>query len=114
MIRRFKQIKGVGTFVGLEGGSHQFEQLTFIFGENGYGKSTICDVFFSLSTNDFHKILWKWVLDVLELAWIDFCSIQDKANHYYNNWISVYFLVNVSSKISSDIFPIENQNWETA
>jgi len=53
MIKRIKAIENVGTFSNFkDGGTIQFEPLTFIYGLNSYGKSTLTDVFRSLSTQD--------------------------------------------------------------
>ena len=52
MLRRIREIKGVGCFVDSSSPAIQFEPLTFIFGENCYGKSTFCDILRSLSERD--------------------------------------------------------------
>jgi wobble nucleotide-excising tRNase len=53
MIKRVKQIKNIGTFSDfLNGSSVQFEKLTFIYGLNTFGKTTLADVFSSLKFND--------------------------------------------------------------
>ncbi|MCX7012656.1 MAG: AAA family ATPase [Candidatus Sumerlaeota bacterium] len=44
MLRRFQRIGAVGCFVDAHPGSVQFERLAFIYGENCYGKSTLCDI----------------------------------------------------------------------
>ncbi len=44
MLRRFQLIKAIGCFGQASAGSVQFERLTFIHGENCYGKSTLCDI----------------------------------------------------------------------
>ncbi|MCK5211724.1 AAA family ATPase [Candidatus Parcubacteria bacterium] len=52
-IRRIKEINNIGTFANFSnGGSTGFEKLTFIYGLNTFGKTTLADIFQSLKTND--------------------------------------------------------------
>ena len=51
MLKRIQEIKCVGCFRDAVPSRVQFERLTFIYGENCYGKSTLCDIFLSLSEN---------------------------------------------------------------
>ena len=52
-IGRIKQIKNIGTFSNFENGaSIGFEKMTFIYGLNTYGKTTLSDIFDSYKTND--------------------------------------------------------------
>jgi len=52
MLKRIIDIKGVGCFRNTRAADLQFESLTFIYGENCYGKSTLCDIFRSISENN--------------------------------------------------------------
>lgn len=52
MIKRINQIQSIGCFKNTRVPSLQFEQLTFIYGDNSFGKSTFCDIFQSLSENE--------------------------------------------------------------
>lgn len=52
-IGRIKEIKNIGTFANFQNGaSLGFEKLTFIYGYNTYGKTTLADIFQSLKLND--------------------------------------------------------------
>ncbi|MFA6076969.1 MAG: AAA family ATPase [Candidatus Paceibacterota bacterium] len=52
-IARIKEIKNIGTFSNFtNGASLGFEKLTFIYGFNTYGKTTLTDIFQSLKDND--------------------------------------------------------------
>lgn len=53
MLEKIVQIKGVGTFADYSAaGDMQFRKLTLIYGENGRGKTTLCDLFRSLQTGE--------------------------------------------------------------
>ena len=53
MIKKIRIIKQVGVFSNFDSGSDkEFDKLTFIYGLNTYGKSTLCDIFKSLSSGD--------------------------------------------------------------
>ena len=52
MIRRFQKICGVGCYANCNAGSIQFEKMTLIYGENCYGKSTLCDIIRSLADDE--------------------------------------------------------------
>jgi wobble nucleotide-excising tRNase len=52
MIKRIQEIKSVGSFQNMTASHLQFEPITIIYGENTYGKSTLCDVLRSLSDNN--------------------------------------------------------------
>lgn len=51
MLIRINQIQSIGCFKSTRAANLQFEQLTFIYGDNSFGKSTLCDIFQSLSEN---------------------------------------------------------------
>jgi len=51
-IKSLKKIAQVGVFSNREEGSKRFEKLTLLYGFNKHGKSTLCDIFNSLSIND--------------------------------------------------------------
>lgn len=52
MIRRINSITDIGCFRSVQLARLQFSPLTFIYGENSNGKSTLCDVFRSLAENN--------------------------------------------------------------
>lgn len=53
MIKRIQNIQNVGSFREFtNGGSIQFEELTFIYGLNAKGKTTLTDILSSLKEND--------------------------------------------------------------
>jgi len=57
-ISRIKEIINIGTFANFtNGGSLGFEKLTFIYGLNTFGKSTLADIFQSLKINNGSIIL---------------------------------------------------------
>ena len=51
MLKRIESIKNIGCFIDNHSPSFQFENLTFIYGDNSYGKTTLCDIFRSLKEN---------------------------------------------------------------
>ena len=56
-IGRIKEIKNIGAFADFKsGGPLGFEKLTFIYGLNTYGKTTLTDIFQSLKQNNQHLI----------------------------------------------------------
>jgi len=52
MLKRINRITNVGCFRNSRASQFQFEPLTFIYGENCNGKSTLCDILRSLSENN--------------------------------------------------------------
>jgi len=52
MIKRIKTISQVGTFSDVNCASFCFDKSTIIYGLNTYGKSTLCDIFQSLSQDN--------------------------------------------------------------
>ena len=52
MLRRFQLIQRVGCFINSHPASVQFEPLSFVYGENCYGKSTLCDIIRSIAENN--------------------------------------------------------------
>lgn len=51
MLKRIKLIEGVGNYIKARSSSYEFNNMNVIYGENRHGKSTLCDIFYSLSTN---------------------------------------------------------------
>lgn len=52
MLRRIKKIEGIGSYQSARAGGIQFSDVNIIYGENRNGKSTLCDIFYSLATNN--------------------------------------------------------------
>jgi len=57
MLIRINQIQSIGCFKNTRAANLQFEQLTFIYGDNSFGKSTLCDIFQSLTENQSSYLL---------------------------------------------------------
>ncbi|MCK4635554.1 MAG: AAA family ATPase [Candidatus Moranbacteria bacterium] len=52
-IKSIKEIKNIGTFTNFtNGSSFRFEKLTFVYGYNTFGKTTLTDIFQSLKDNN--------------------------------------------------------------
>jgi len=49
MLKRIKLIQGIGTFSQSRPSGIELSDVTILYGENRYGKSTLCDIFYSLS-----------------------------------------------------------------
>ncbi|WP_170968532.1 hypothetical protein [Psychromonas sp. SP041] len=48
MLRRIQKIEGIGSYHSARAGDTQFSDVNIIYGENRNGKSTLCDIFYSL------------------------------------------------------------------
>ncbi|HEC61185.1 MAG TPA: hypothetical protein ENI27_02900, partial [bacterium] len=56
MLKRIPEIKNIGRFKSHTSGQAQFNKITFVYGRNTYGKSTLGDLLLSLQTNDISRI----------------------------------------------------------
>jgi wobble nucleotide-excising tRNase len=52
MLQRIKLLQGIGNFSSTRPSRISLSEVTVLYGENRYGKSTLCDVFHSLATDD--------------------------------------------------------------
>ncbi|MFY0670154.1 MAG: AAA family ATPase [Alteromonas stellipolaris] len=52
MLRRILKIEGIGSYQSARAGGSQFSDVNIIYGENRNGKSTLCDIFYSLALNN--------------------------------------------------------------
>ena len=52
MLRRIRKIEGIGSYQSARAGGTQFSTVNIIYGENRNGKSTLCDIFYSLASNN--------------------------------------------------------------
>lgn len=52
MLRRIQKIEGIGSYHSARAGDTQFSKVNIIYGENRNGKSTLCDIFYSLASNN--------------------------------------------------------------
>jgi len=67
LLKRIKRIENVGTFSKFTtGGAIEFEKLTLIFGYNSCGKSTLSDIFRSMSCNNPELVKSRKTVGTLE------------------------------------------------
>lgn len=57
MLERIQLIDNIGNYFQVNAGSIQFQPVNIIYGENRNGKSTLCDIFYSLALNNPQLIL---------------------------------------------------------
>ncbi|MGO4763792.1 AAA family ATPase [Cupriavidus sp. 2KB_3] len=52
MLKRIKEISGVGPYISCKAAAVELKKLTLVYGSNSYGKSTLCDVLRTLEAPD--------------------------------------------------------------
>lgn len=57
MLKRIKLIQGIGSFSKARGSSFELAKVNVVYGENRNGKSTLCDILYSLESNSPELIL---------------------------------------------------------
>jgi len=77
-ISSIKEIKNIGTFANFTNGSSlRFEELTFIYGYNTFGKTTITDILQSLKENDPQKIISRLSIPQIQASQKAVFSIKE-------------------------------------
>lgn len=123
-ITSIKEIKNVGAFANFaNGGSLRFEKLTFIYGLNTFGKTTIADIFQSIKDNN-SGISNRKTIPVLSQSQKIHISVKDsnseqslifQNDNWQNNRISKYLEIFGSEFIHRNLFTglsIERKNKE--
>jgi len=123
-IARIKEIKNIGTFTSFSNGaSLGFEKLTFIYGLNTYGKTTLTEIFQSLKENNSQIIQARETIPHQSGDQKVVFSIKDETENDIkfenNNWspnnISKYIEIFGTDFIHKNIFTgstIERENKE--
>lgn len=100
MIKKIRVVKQVGVFSDFDSGNDkEFDKLTFIYGLNTYGKSTLSDLFKSCTTNNPDFIIKRKTRpeDNIKPQQVVFSSLDDKTRKekdicfQNNNWDSTDF-----------------------
>ena len=87
MIKRIQEIKNVGTFANARPASIELNQLVFIYGPNSQGKTTLCDIFKSLMTNNIDYIIERKTVGQTENQSIVFnCGNKNEVKFDNNVW----------------------------
>jgi len=92
-ISKIKKIQNIGNFKDFQGSQYPFKNLTFIFGENTTGKTTLTDIFRSLQENDPEIIKRrKTIPDSNKQQFVELCLSENQNNQSLkfekDNWLS--------------------------
>ena len=91
MIKKFISIKNVGKLVKCQSaGNVEFRRLSLIFGENGRGKTTLCDILRSLQTGDPDYIGGRTTLGEPDSPEVDIRLEGDNASFKNGAWSARY------------------------
>jgi len=83
-LKRIKKIKSVGLFFDCDFCDTTFPKTTLIYGLNGYGKSTLSDIFRSLSKNDPNVIISKQTIHHTDSPECEMCFSPDSSSKETN------------------------------
>lgn len=72
MLERIHKVKGVGLLHDADGRQHAFQKATFIYADNGRGKSTLASLFRSCSTNNPALVINRRTIDGTNNQEVDF------------------------------------------
>ena len=87
MIEKIISIKNVGKFVDCKAaGDVTFQRLTVLYGENGRGKTTFCDILRSLSTGIGDRIVGRTTLGVTEAPSVKVLTSDGPLKFSNGNW----------------------------
>ena len=123
-IARIKEIKNIGTFASFSnGGSCGFEKLTFIYGLNTYGKTTLTEIFQSFKENNPQIIQERKTIPRQQCQQKVIFSVKDKTESeikfendiWSSNDISKYIEIFSTDFIHKNLFTgltIERKNRE--
>lgn len=109
-LKRIKKIKSIGLFFDCNFADIDFPKMTLIYGLNGYGKSTLSDIFRSLSKNDASIITSKQTIHHENDPECELCFSSDgsskETNIYFKSKCWDNFVDNI--KIFDSHFVSEN------
>lgn len=96
MIERFISIKNVGKFIKYKTvGDVAFRRLTLIYGENGRGKTTLCDIVQSLKTNDGDRIAGRKTLGSNEEPSVEILVSGSKLDFKNGSWSQPHPMISI-------------------
>ncbi|SFO21457.1 Wobble nucleotide-excising tRNase [Nitrosospira briensis] len=91
MLKKIIYIKNVGRFRNSQiGGDTSLAKYSFIFGANGFGKTTICSILRSLKTTDAGYVLGRKTLGVSEAPSIDLLTSNGNIRFNGSAWSVAY------------------------
>lgn len=91
MLKKIIYIKNVGRFLNSQlGGDTSLAKHSFIFGANGFGKTTICAILRSLKTADAGHVLGRKTLGASEAPSIDLLTSSGNIRFNGSVWSATY------------------------
>ncbi|OAL80709.1 AAA family ATPase [Acinetobacter sp. SFA] len=96
MLERIQLINNIGNYFQVNAGSIQFQPVNIIYGENRNGKSTLCDIFYSLALNNPQLILDRKSIianqapsEINQIIKMKFSGQSRAIQFQNNNWDSI-------------------------
>lgn len=84
MLERIHKVKGVGLLHDADGRQHAFQKATFIYADNGRGKSTLASLFRSCSTNNPALVINRRTIDGINNQEVDFQFSNGNRSKFQN------------------------------
>jgi wobble nucleotide-excising tRNase len=95
MLERIKLLQGIGNFSSTRPSAIKLNKVTVLYGENRYGKSTICDVFHSLATDNPSYITSRQTIPLnetkpqkVELAFVNAAGANVVSTFENGSWVA--------------------------
>lgn len=84
MLERILKVKGVGLLHDASGQAHKFQKATFIYADNGRGKSTLASLFRSCSTNNSELVVNRSTINGTNNQEVEFLFSNGERSKFAN------------------------------